>query len=141
MARRQKQQATPTGVPVIAQEVDTDVDSYTVTADGRHMERTVFALSEEQVAQVKAGYVCIKCLEHYANAFPDECAVCKFPMRDQQSAEFAKDFRGDIRFGPTTSIEEELGIMQEMRERESAERMARLGLTIPKPSIILPRGL
>jgi hypothetical protein len=61
-------------------------------------------------------------------------------MAEAQAEEFAKDFRGNIRFGPSTTLDEERGIMNEMREREAHERALALGLTIPKPSIIVPRS-
>jgi hypothetical protein len=141
MARRRKRnEATPTGRPVIATATDVDVDAFTVMPDGRRMERHVFALTEEQVGRIKAGYTCVKCLEDYASPFPDACSVCGFPMREQQAAEFAKDFRGNIRFGPSTTLEEEYAIAEEMIQREAYEKATRLGLILPKPSIIVPRS-
>jgi hypothetical protein len=127
-----------TGEAIIADATDVDVDSYTVMPDGRVMQRHVFGLQKEVVERIRNGYVCIKCLEAYANAFPDECSVCKFPMREQQTAEFAKDFRGNIRFGPSTSIEEEYAIAEEKIQRDAYDKATALGLVIPKPSIIVP---
>lgn len=138
--RRRKNVATMSGRPVVASAVDIDPDAVTVFPDGRAYVRSVFALTEEQVGRIRAGYTCIKCLEDYTSAFPDECSVCKFPMREKQLEEFGKDFRGDIAFGPSTTLDEERGIMNEMREREAHERALALGLTIPKPSIIVPKG-
>lgn len=139
--RRRRHEATPTGRPIEVQGSDIDADAGTIMPDGRAFARTVFGLSEENVARIRAGYVCIKCLEEYANAFPDECRICHFPMREKQLEEFAKDFRGGIRFGPSTTLDEEREIMNEMREREAKERAVSLGIEIPKPSIIVPRGL
>jgi hypothetical protein len=95
------------------------------------MQKTTFGLTEEQVGRIRAGYTCIKCLEDYTSPYPDECTVCHFPMRDKQQEEFAKDFRGDIPFGPTTTLDEEREIMNEMREREQHDRLRRLGLKLP----------
>ena len=142
MARRRlHREAQGTGRPVIAQATDVDIDAFTVMPDGRRMQRTVFGLTEEQVGRIRAGYTCIKCLEDYATAFPTACKVCGFPMEAQQSAEFAKDFRGNIRFGPSTTLDEERGIMNEMREKEARERAIRLGIDIPRPAIIVPRDV
>jgi hypothetical protein len=138
---RMKVEAKPTGRPVIAQGSDIDPESVMVMPDGRVMQRTVVGLSEEQVERIRAGYICVKCYEDLDTAFPEHCPVCRFPMREQQSAEFAKDFRGDIAFGPSTTLDEERGIMNELREREAYERALRLGIQISKPSIIVPRGL
>lgn len=137
--RKRKHVANMSGRAVIPQGSDIDHVSVAIMPDGRVFQRTVHGLTEEQIGRIRAGYTCVKCYEDYTDAFPDECAVCKFPMREQQSAEFAKDFRGDIAFGPSTSLDEERGIMNEMREREAHERRIALGLTIPKPSIIVPR--
>jgi hypothetical protein len=121
-----------TGRPVIAEGQDVDLDAYTRMPDGRLMQRTVFGLSRDRVEQIRQGYICIKCLEEYSSPFPDECMVCRFPMRTRQTEEFAKDFRGDIRFGPSTSLEEEYEIAEEMIQREAYEKARRLGLILPK---------
>jgi hypothetical protein len=138
---RKRHLAARTGTPVVAQYTDVDADAYTVMPDGRLMQRTVFGLTEDQVGRIRAGYTCLKCLEDHNAPFPDECTVCRFPMRDKQAEEFAKDFRGNIRFGPSTSLDEERGIMNEMREREARERALALGISIVKPQVIIPRDV
>lgn len=141
MARRKRRvEATPSGRPIIPQASDLDLAA-TIMPDGRVFQRTVFGLTEEQVERVRQGYVCVKCLEDHTSPFPTECAVCKFPMAEKQAEEFAKDYRGGIAFGPSTTLDEEREIMNDMREREAHERRIALGLTIPKPSIIVPRRL
>lgn len=129
MSRRS---ATPTGEPIIAQYVDTDVDSYTRLPDGRNITTPLFALSEEQVERVRQGFVCIKCLEAYDSAFPDLCLVCGFPMRLRQIEEFGKTFRGEKKFGPSTTIEEEYAIAEETIQREAYDKARALGLILPK---------
>lgn len=131
MAKR-KHTALQTGRAVIPQESDIDVEAVAVMPDGRVFQRTVWGLTEEQVGRIRAGYTCVKCLEDYDTAFPDECKVCHFPMREKQTEEFAKDFRGEIAFGPSTTLDEERGIMNEMREREQYDRLRKLGVTLPK---------
>jgi hypothetical protein len=129
---RAKHLAKPSGRPVIAQYTDVDADSFTVMPDGRRMERTVFGLTEDQVGRIRAGYTCLKCLEDHVAPFPDNCAVCKFPMRDRQTEEFAKDFRGNIRFGPSTTLDEEYEIAEERIQRDAHNRARELGLILPK---------
>jgi hypothetical protein len=128
----QRHSATPTGEPIIAQYVDTDVESFTRLPDGRSMETPLFALSEDQVERIRQGYVCIKCLEAYDAAFPDQCMVCHFPMRLRQTEEFGKTFRGEQKFGPSTTIEEEYGIAEETIQREAYDKARKLGLILPK---------
>ena len=123
--------ATPTGEPIIAQ-VDIDVDSFTRLADGRNVQGHIFGLTEEQVERVRLGYICIKCLEALDSAFPDFCPVCKFPMNKHQMEEYAKTYRGDIKFGPSTTIEEEYAIAEETIAREAYDKARDLGLILPK---------
>lgn len=131
MAKRRRVDALPTGRAVIAQASDIDTEAVTVMPDGRVFQKTVFGLTEEQVGRIRAGYTCVKCLEDHDTAFPTECVVCKFPMQEKQAEEFAKDFRGDIKFGPSTTLDEEAGIMNEMRERERYDRLRKAGVILP----------
>ena len=138
MAPKLKHKANMTGRAVIPDAVDLDPDAYVVMPDGRLTQRHQFGLSKPQVERIRAGYTCIKCLEDYDTAFPDECTVCHFPMRDRQLSEFTKDFRGDVAYGPTTTVDEEYEIAGETIAREAYDRATRLGLILPKPSIIVP---
>ncbi len=138
MAKRKRHTARPTGRPIVPAYTDVDIDAYTQMPDGRKLQKTVFGLTEEQVGRIKAGYVCIKCLEDHDAPFPDNCAVCSFPMRERQTEEFRKDFRGNIRFGPSTTIEEEYAIAEEKLQRDAYDRATKLGLILPKPSIVVP---
>ena len=36
--------------------------------------------------------------------FPERCWVCGFEMRALQAERFAKEFRGTVRIGPSTTI-------------------------------------
>ena len=139
MARKKNPAVPAYGRPVHVVETALDTEAVMVMPDGRRMHKTNFGLTAEDVEAMRQGYICVKCLERYAAPFPDECSVCHFPMREHQAEEFAKDFRGEVRFGPSTSLDEERGIMNEMRERERYERLTQLGITIPKPSIVVPR--
>lgn len=129
---RRRVTATPTGEPIVAEGHDVDTESYMVLPDGRAMERTVLGFSAEIIERMRQGYVCVKCYEAVNTAFPDECPVCKFPMREKQTEEFAKDFRGSIRFGPTTTLDEEYAIAQEQIQREAYDKARKLGLILPK---------
>ena len=130
MARR-RDIGTPTGEPIIASYTDVDTDSYTRLPDGRLVEATVFGLSEEQVERIRVGYICIKCLEAHDIAFPDQCAVCRFPMKAKQLEEFEKTYRGEIKFGPSTTIDEEYAIAEEQIQRDAYDKARDLGLILP----------
>jgi hypothetical protein len=129
--RRRKVEALSTGRAIVPQAADIDPVSVSVMPDGRAFQRTVHGFTEEIVGRMRAGYVCVKCYEEHDTAFPDACVVCQFPMREKQTEEFAKDFRGDIAFGPSTTLDEERGIMNEMRERERFDRLRKQGVILP----------
>lgn len=131
MARR-RDIGTPTGQAIIPSYTDVDTQSYTRLPDGRLVEATVFGLTAEQVEMVRQGYVCIKCLEAHDIAFPEQCAVCRFPMKAKQLDEFGKQFRGEIKFGPSTSIDEEYEIAEETIQRDAYDKARDLGLILPK---------
>jgi hypothetical protein len=120
-----------TGRPVIPAATDVDVEAVTVFPDGRVMQKTTFGLTEEQVGRIRAGYTCVKCLEDY-DAPPTVCRVCHFPMAERQTEEFAKDFRGEIRFGPSTTLDEEYEIAEETIQRDAYDKARKLGLILPK---------
>ena len=110
--------------------------------DGRppQVAATVALEDPEDMDRMKAGYVCAQCFEDLDTAFPDECPVCGFHMRDEQAEFIAKRFVGDVWVGPSTSIEDEQAIMQEMRARALREARSN-DIAIAKPQIIIPRGI
>ena len=61
-------------------------------------------------------------------------------MRERQTEEFGRDFKGGIRFGQQTTDEEEYAIAEETLQREAYDRAVSLGLILPKPTIIVPGG-
>jgi len=128
---RKRNPAEPRYGPVIAVETTLDTEAVMVMPDGRRMQKTNIGHTRETIEAMRAGYVCVKCFERFASPFPDECSVCHFPMREHQAEEFAKDFRGETRFGPSTTLDEERGIMNEMREKEKFDRARRLGIALP----------
>lgn len=129
-----------TGEPIKADYIEALPDH--LTTDGQRIFQGVnFSFSKEIVERMRAGYICCKCFEALDAPFPDNCPVCKFPMRDRQTEALSRDYLGEIRMGPSTTLDEEREIMNEMREMEREQTLRRLGITIPKPSIIVPRDV
>ena len=77
---------------------------------------------------MQAGYICAVCITELDMAFPEHCPVCNFQMREKQTEHIATAYTGNVKTGPSTSLEDEKLIMQEMREREAREK----GLWTPK---------
>jgi hypothetical protein len=67
--------------------------------DGRVMRESTITLSPEAMQQMFDGYRCARCLEYEGivplGAFPKECPLCKFPMRDEQRRQLDRDFVGE----------------------------------------------
>jgi len=67
--------------------------------DGRVMRESTVTLSPQAMQQVIDGYRCARCLEYEGivplGAFPEECPLCKFPMRAEQTRQLEQDFVGE----------------------------------------------
>lgn len=132
--------ARPTGRPVIPRNIDVDPNHVLVRSDGEVRDALNVSYDAFDIGRMREGYVCIACKEDLDTPFPDECPVCHFPMRERQPERFAKEYEGTVWVGPTTTIEEELEVMNFLRERNRREFELRERITIPKPQIIVPRG-
>lgn len=133
---RAKVVARPTGRPVKPVNIEKATGHTLVRADGSVVDAVEIGFSERDVQRMRDGYVCAKCYEDLDTAFPDECPVCRFPMRDRQAQLFAERFQGTKWVGPTTSLDEEYEIMHFLREKERREQQK-----MWTPSIVVPRGL
>ena len=91
------------------------------TLTGGSRERSCSIVPEEDFPMLRQGYVCAQCIEELDVAFPEHCPVCNFPMRERQTEYIAKAYVGNVKTGPSTTLEEEQLIMQEMREREARD--------------------
>jgi len=131
--------ARPTGRPVIPVSVELSEDELIFFEDGRPPRSPVLmTFSEYDVGRMQAGYICLRCYEDLDTPFPDVCPIpeCGYHMARDQAEAFAKEFKGTVHVGPSTSLAEERAIMNELRERE-----ARDAGVIWKPTILVPKGL
>lgn len=119
--------------PVIPLHVDSDDDHVVVHRDGTIRDAVNIVLSPEDVGRIRAGYVCAMCLETQDTPFPKECWVCKFPMADQQSEYVSKAYKGNTRMGPSSSLEDEFALMEELEFRQ------RRGAEVSVPQILVPK--
>lgn len=77
--------------------------------------------SEEDAERIRAGYCCIHCGESQVDKgtcpFPENCWLCKFPMRDKQLERYETEWVGHVRLGPSSNLEEELAALEEIDAR------------------------
>lgn len=123
--------------PVKIVGVENDPEHVIVNSAGEVRAAPLIILDEESVGRIRAGYVCAKCFEPQTEAFPEQCYLCKFPMRDKQAEFVGKAYQGTVRVGPSTSLEDEEAFMNEWAEIQ-ARKQDRMPRT---PSIWVPRGI
>lgn len=74
--------------------------------DGRVQGAVRITFSEETVERMRAGYMCVKCLEPLEHAWPEKCPVCGCPIRTKQAEYFAQEFGGETHIGPTAPLDD-----------------------------------
>ena len=91
--------------------------------DGRVHGQVQFTLKAEDIERMRTGYVCAKCLQVFEVAWPERCEVCGAPIRRDQAEYFAREFDSQtVRLGPSTSLEYELGMLEEHRRKEEEQK-------------------
>jgi hypothetical protein len=68
------------------------VDLAVSLVDGRVFRDYRMVFAKEDIERMRAGYVCVKCLEPHEHAWPERCSICGSPMRDEQARFFAAWF-------------------------------------------------
>jgi hypothetical protein len=122
--------------PVIPLAVEHDEGYVEIRTDGTVRRAARVILEPDDVGRMQAGYVCAKCWEPHATPFPEKCRLCGFHMSDRQSEFLAKAYQGNERVGPSTSLEDELALLDEVEER-----MKRQEWGASAPQIVVPKGL
>lgn len=115
--------------------LEPDPEHVLVQQDGVIREHVNQIMSAEMAGQVADGYRCINCLEAFLDgAWPETCFLCGFPVKEKQAERYALEFKGNVRVGPSTSIEEELAIAEELVEQRE---LAKFGMKKTN-SIVVP---
>lgn len=96
--------------------VEIDEENLVINSNGEMRHDVLVFVDEEDMGRIRAGYACARCYEVQNDPFPERCWVCRFPMKEKQSEFIAKGYRGNIRVGPSTTIEEEYAVMHEWQE-------------------------
>lgn len=117
--------------------MEPDHEHVLVSADGSMRDHFNMIYSEYNAERIRLGYCCINCGESqydHGAPFPESCWVCGYKMGDKQLERYGMEFRGNVRVGPSTSLEDELALMEELEERQE---LARLGMKKTN-SIVVP---
>lgn len=122
--------------PVIPLAVENDEGYVEIRSDGSVRRAARIILEPDDVGRMRAGYVCARCWEPHATPFPKECRLCGFPMSDKQSEFLSKAYQGSVRVGPSTSLADELALLEETEELMRHEER---GVSVP--TILVPRSI
>jgi hypothetical protein len=99
-------------IPIALEPVDQGI----YLADGRRLGVLAPVLSPEDIERARLGYVCLKCLQWFEEAWPEKCFVCGAHIRRDQAEYFAREFGGEVQLGPSTSLDDELAALREKEE-------------------------
>lgn len=76
--------------------------------DGRLNVTANVTISPERLDEYRHGYRCLMCHAAQKEAFPAECVewYCRYPMRDRQADDFAREYQGEHDPWPTHRADE-----------------------------------
>ena len=101
--------------------------------DGRMMRGLNVAACAEDVEQVRTGYRCINCWEPLDEAWPKNCPLCTFPIREHQAEHFANVYKGyDPSLRTGADWEREADRIAEAQERRDFEKRTGISVAIGK---------
>lgn len=90
-------------------------DFVEIEPDGRVFGGLLMTLDAETTERMRLGRICAKCLEPQEEAWPVNCRVCGFWIRDDQAAWFDRHYRGIEIVGSRRTISDELEQLKEER--------------------------
>jgi hypothetical protein len=71
----------------------------------------------DTIREMQSGYKCIRCMEPQDEAFPLNCSLCGYEMRDSQIRDMSLEFKGEKHLGPSRPITEYLDELDARHEK------------------------
>lgn len=66
-----------------------------ITVDlGRETQEISTRFKPEDIERFRLGYCCLQCWEPHETPFPEQCSLCRYPIRERQATDFRARFRG-----------------------------------------------
>lgn len=136
-------------VPVFRAVLRDDTHSVWTDETGRLQRNVIASVEIETFRALQAGHICLRCYEPHPEAFPDQCDLCGYPMRERQTLDVAMEFRGMDHVGPGAPIADYLAeqdermekIEHEIRRREGKSPQTAVSRRILSPGAKRLRGL
>lgn len=99
---------------------------------GRETQEIRTRFTPADIERFRTGYCCLRCWEPHETPFPENCALCTYPMRSEQAEEFHRLFQGVERDKRAVNIEQGLDRVDDTHERRFHE--TKTGIIVPGPS-------
>lgn len=136
-------------IPVFRAVLRDDTHSVWTDETGRLQRNVIASVDIETFRALQAGHICLRCYEPHPEAFPEQCDLCGYPMRERQTLDVAMEFRGQDHVGPGAPIAEYLAeqdermerMEHEIRRREGASPQTAVSRKILSPGAKRLRGL
>jgi hypothetical protein len=104
-----------------------------VVQNGRVTQGVNRTYTREAFEELRVGRRCIMCDEpQIKEAFPKECSLCRFPMKNEQLNYLAKMDQGEEHVGTTINFSEELDRMDDEIERDKWAEHPTSGIIVPR---------
>jgi len=112
-----------------------DGDTLVQMPSGEWRVQADISVDEETIGRMKAGYLCIQCLEPHEVPFPEVCSLCGYRMRERQLKDLAQTHQlKDVHVGSHVKYGDEIERMNEIHAYEQ-----RTGIVLPD-SVRFPQG-
>jgi hypothetical protein len=103
------------GEPYVAMVLEPNGVPISEPNTGRRFQDVDVIVTEEEAAEMKAGYRCLRCKEPFEEAYPASCSVCGYEVRDRQGLDAPLELDGRRHVGPSRPLGE---IMDELELRQ-----------------------
>jgi hypothetical protein len=94
--------------PPVVYDVEPDPDRFTLTGDGRLFSEVKLTVDADTMARLRQGYLCANCLQPHSEAMPEQCSLCGFEIRAQQTDWLSAHFHGRELIGSKVKLADEL---------------------------------
>lgn len=101
--------------PPVILGIEEDPSFVTDEEDGRVFGGVRITTDAETTERIRLGYICARCFQLHEEAYPEECSMCRFPMRRSQGEWFRRFYKGIEVVGSRVSLGDELERLKEER--------------------------
>jgi len=99
--------------PPVILGIEEDPGFVTDEEDGRTFGGLRITTDAETTERIRLGYICARCFQVHEEPYPEQCSLCRFPMRSSQGEWFRRMFRGVEVVGSSLSLNDELERLKE----------------------------